>query len=80
MRSIFSFLAILIGALLTIKSDWFLNNFGRIEWAERYLGTEGGSRLFYKLLGLIIVLIAFLIITGLLQNWFLTFFAPFFQL
>ena len=80
MRSIFSFLAILIGALLTIKSDWFLNNFGRVEWAERYLGTEGGSRLFYKLLGLIIVLIAFLIITGLLQNWFLTFFAPFFQL
>ncbi|TSC96197.1 MAG: Uncharacterized protein Athens101410_127 [Parcubacteria group bacterium Athens1014_10] len=77
MYFIYYLLAILIGSLLTIKSEWFLNNFGRVEWAEKHLGLDGGSRLFYKLLGIAIIIIALLFMTGLMQNWLLGFFFPF---
>jgi len=52
---IFGIILIIIGPILVIKSEWFLENFGRIEWAEQKLGAEGGTRLFYKLLGLLFI-------------------------
>jgi len=70
----FCFLAITIGAILVIKSEWFFVNFGRVDWAEKYLGTGGGTRLFYKLLGITIILISFLVITGTMQKLLLKFF------
>ncbi|MBT4209448.1 MAG: hypothetical protein HOE19_00825 [Candidatus Komeilibacteria bacterium] len=54
-----------IGYLLVWKSNWLLNNFGRIGWAEAHLGTEGGSRLMYKLIGSIIIIAGFLHATNL---------------
>jgi len=59
---------VIIGAVFVIKTEWFLSNFGRVEWAERHLGFEGGSRLFYKLLGILIIILGFLVITGLWNN------------
>lgn len=59
-------LAIALGCVFIIKTDWFLNNFGRIGWAEQHLGTEGGSRLAYKLIGLAIIVIALMAVTGFL--------------
>jgi hypothetical protein len=59
-------LAIAVGCVFVIKTDWFLNNFGRIGWAEQHLGTEGGSRLMYKLIGLAIIIIALMAVTGFL--------------
>ena len=56
-----------IGALVTIKSEWFYQNFGSIPSADKYLGTEGGSRLAYKLIGIIIAIIGFLIMTNLVE-------------
>ena len=61
-----------VGYLLVWKSNWLLNNFGRIGWAEAHLGTEGGSRLMYKLIGFIIIMIGFLHATnlgGTFINW-----------
>ena len=52
------------GALLVIKTEWFLQNFGTIDWAEQNLGTNGGSRLAYKLLGIIAIFFGFLLMTG----------------
>lgn len=52
------------GAFLVIKTEWFVNNFGRIAWFEDKLGTEGGSRLGYKLIGLIALFIGILVLTG----------------
>ncbi|OGY41580.1 MAG: hypothetical protein A2Y82_01140 [Candidatus Buchananbacteria bacterium RBG_13_36_9] len=52
---IFGLILVVVGPLLVIKAEWFLENFGRIEWAEAHLGTEGGTRLFYKLLGIIFI-------------------------
>jgi len=55
-----------VGSFLVIKSEWMLQNFGAIAWAEQNLGFEGGSRLFYKLLGIVLVLIGFVIAFGLI--------------
>lgn len=54
-----------IGFVIVWKSDWLLNNFGRIDWADRHLGSEGGTRLMYKLIGIVIILAGFLQATNL---------------
>lgn len=55
---------VVVGVLLVLKTEWFLENFGTIAWAEENLGTSGGSRLMYKFIGLIGVFIGFLLITN----------------
>ena len=60
----FGILATAAGITLVIKSTWFYENFGSIAWAEEHLGSSGGSRLMYKLIGLIMIFIGFLLITG----------------
>lgn len=54
-----------IGFMPVWKTEWFLINFGRIGFAEKYLGYDGGSRLMYKIIGTIIIMIGFLYVTGL---------------
>lgn len=52
------------GAFLVIKTEWFINNFGRIAWFEANLGSDGGSRLGYKLVGILFIVIGIITITG----------------
>ena len=52
------------GAFVVIKSEWLLNNFGRIAWFEEKLGSDGGSRLGYKLIGVIILILGIIMMTG----------------
>lgn len=54
------------GFILVWKADWFLRNFGSIPSAEKYLGMEGGSRLFYKLIGILALVLGIMHATGLL--------------
>lgn len=64
-----------VGFMLVWKSNWLMNNFGRIPWAERHLGTEGGSRLLYKIIGFIVILGGFLHATNLAETfirWIIT--------
>lgn len=70
--------AIVVGSIMVIKSEWFLQNFGSIAWAEQHLGTEGGTRLAYKLMGIILIVGSLMIATGVMQNLFLSLFAPMF--
>ena len=60
-----------LGAVLIIKTEWFVQNFGTSEWAETHLGTSGGTRLFYKLIGIGIIFISFLAVTGMLGGFVL---------
>jgi len=46
------------------KTQWFLDILGFVSWAEEHLGS-GGSRMFYKLLGTLIIAIGFIIVTNL---------------
>jgi len=54
-----------IGFLFVWQSEWLLYNIGRVDWAEQNLGNSGGSRIFYKLLGILIILIGFSVMTNL---------------
>ena len=69
MHIIIGLIIILVGLLLVVKSDWFLNNFGRIGFFERHLSTEGGTRLGYKLLGMIVVFVGMMVLTNLIGGF-----------
>ena len=71
-------IGVAIGLIISIKSEWFLKAFGRVPFAEKYLGFEGGSRLFYKLLGVAIIILSILLFTGILENMILNFLGPMF--
>ena len=61
------FLGLLItaaGTFLVMKTEWFLNNFGRLSWFEDKLGSSGGSRLGYKLIGIVIIFVGIIFLTG----------------
>ncbi len=55
---------IAFGFLIVAKSEWMLNNFGRIGWFDQHLGLEGGTRLGYKLIGVLIIFFGFLVMTN----------------
>lgn len=61
---ILGILIIAAGAFFLIKTEWFIQNFGRIAWFEEKLGSDGGSRLGYKLIGLVAIFIGILMISG----------------
>ena len=62
-------LVIGVGSLLVIKTQWIYDFTGPIDWAEQHLGTEGGTRLFIKLIGVLMIIGTFLAITGILGGW-----------
>lgn len=59
----------MVGVGIVIKTEAVLSMFGRISFFERYLGTEGGSRLGYKLVGLLTIFIGFLIMTNMIGGF-----------
>ncbi len=52
------------GVFMVIKTEWLVNNFGRISWFEEKLGSEGGTRLGYKLIGILVLVIGIIVMTG----------------
>jgi hypothetical protein len=64
MRIIGGLILTAIGALIVIKSENLFKNLGRIAWFEKNFGTEGGSRLGYKLIGLVVIFFGLLMTTG----------------
>lgn len=66
----------IVGALVAIKANKILDMFGRILFFERYLGTEGGSRLGYKLIGILIAFIGILVMTNLIGGFLEWLLAP----
>ena len=62
---ILGIILIIAGGILVIKTNWIYNFFGAIPFAEKFLSSEGGSILAYKLIGLIIIFIGFLLVFNL---------------
>lgn len=70
MGSILLGLAIIAaGVGMVMKSEWMLDNFGRVAFFEKYLGLDGGTRLGYKLIGLAFIFIGALITFGLIDGF-----------
>lgn len=53
-----------LGAFLVIKTEWMMTNFGRISWFEDKLGSSGGSRTGYKIIGVVILFLGVIFVTG----------------
>ncbi len=65
MGQIFTGLLMFVGGVAIIfKTEWLISNFGRLEWFDQKLHSEGGSRLGYKLIGIILVFIGIIFATG----------------
>lgn len=69
-----------LGFVLIWKTEWFQNNFGSIAWAEEKFGSSGGSRLMYKGIGLLFIIMGFLAITNLHERAFVALFGGLFGL
>lgn len=69
MRYIIGIILVLAGVALVLKTEWFVQNFGTNAWAEEKLGTSGGSRLMYKLIGIAFIFFGFLAITNLIGGF-----------
>lgn len=76
MRYLFGIIGIVLGAVFVIKSEWFFSFFGRIDFADKHLGTEGGTRLMYKIIGIILVFVSLLYMTGGVEAFLLKVFVP----
>jgi len=67
---------IIVGVLMVLKTEALLDMFGRIEVFDKYLGTEGGSRLGYKIVGMIAIFIGVLTMTNMIGGFIQWVFAP----
>lgn len=63
MKYVLGIVMIAAGFFMVWKTDWFIRMFGSNSWAEAKLGG-GGTWTFYKLGGLLFILLAFLIMSG----------------
>lgn len=76
MRFILGLVIMAIGIFLMVKTEWMLSNFGRIAFFENKFGTEGGSRLGYKLVGMTFFFIGLLVATNLIGGFLQWIFSP----
>ncbi|HAZ28841.1 MAG TPA: hypothetical protein DCY48_03660 [Candidatus Magasanikbacteria bacterium] len=75
MKYIIALIAIAAGSLLIMKTEWFFENFGSSSWAEQH-GIP--TRSLYKFVGIAIILLALLGVSGILGSVILSIFAPLF--
>lgn len=63
LRIVIGLLIVGLGVLMVYKTQWFMSMMGRLPFAEKYFGG-GGTRLFYKLLGVFISMIGIMVVTN----------------
>ena len=78
-RIIVGLVIVVIGFSMVWKTLFYLRIFGRIRFAERYLSTEGGSRIFIKLLGTAAIFLGVFIATNLIQGTIVNLIGPLFS-
>jgi hypothetical protein len=59
---------------MVMKTEWILQNVGSNAWAEANLGTNGGSRLLYKLIGMALIFIGFVVVTNMYEGFMMAIF------
>ena len=67
-----------IGILFVIKTEPIYKFTGRIAWIEEHFSGFGGTRMFIKLLGILIVFVSLFYMTGMLQDVIVGIFGRFF--
>ncbi|MCX6785699.1 MAG: hypothetical protein NTZ18_02505 [Candidatus Komeilibacteria bacterium] len=79
MRFFLGLIGIAAGFLLIWQANWIVVNFGKTAWAEMHLGTEGGSRIMWKLIGLGVIILAMLYMFGFIEGVIWAIFSPLFN-
>ncbi|MAG28756.1 hypothetical protein CL632_01240 [bacterium] len=69
MKIVIGIILIIIGFMLVWKNEAVVGFTGYSAWAESKLGTMGGTRLMYKLIGLALIFGGLLAITNLHQGF-----------
>jgi len=64
------------GFYLVVKTNSMVSFFGRIAFFDKYLGTEGGTRLGYKLIGIFAIFIGALMMFGLIDGFLMWALSP----
>ncbi len=59
-RFFIALIGTIAGFMLVWKTEPVFGFTGRFDFAEKYLGTEGGSRLFIKIIGCIVILVSWM--------------------
>lgn len=80
MKYVLGIIVIAVGIFMIIKTEWIVENFGTSDWAEANMGTSGGSRLLYKLIGLAFIFGSMMMMTGMLGEIFISIFGRLFGL
>jgi hypothetical protein len=60
MRYFIGIAGTLAGFMMVWKTAAVLNFTGRIPFAEKYLGLEGGTRIFIKIIGCLVIFVSWL--------------------
>ncbi|MBU0596583.1 hypothetical protein KJ641_02135 [Patescibacteria group bacterium] len=79
MKYFFGILGVLIGTMMVIKTEWIVQAFGSSSWAETHLGSSGGTRLMYKLIGVLLIFVSMMGVTGLLGPFIMNTFGTLFN-
>jgi ABC-type dipeptide/oligopeptide/nickel transport system permease component len=67
LRVLFGIVVMVMGYFIVMKSETVFSWFGRIDWAEEKLGA-GQSRLFYKLVGILVAFTGIFIATNIISD------------
>jgi hypothetical protein len=59
---------IMVGTLITLKSEWLFQNFGSIAFFDKYFHTSGGGRFGYKIMGVLGTFLGILVLTNIHRN------------
>ena len=76
MRIVLGLIILVAGAGMVMKTEFLVNNFGRIPFFDKYLGSEGGTRLGYKIIGLLTAFIGILMVTNLYNDFMMWVLSP----
>lgn len=76
MRYILGGIGTLIGFMLIWKTTPVYNFTGQIEFAEKYLGTDGGTRLFIKIIGCVVIIVSWMYMLNMGESILRTLFLP----
>lgn len=69
MRYLLGIFMAIVGTAIVLKTEWIIANFGVSAWAEEKFGTSGGSRIMWKVIGIILIFFGFLVITNMIQGF-----------
>jgi len=79
MRFFIGLIIVVLGFLLVWKANPIVETFGHVPFAEKYLGADGGTRLFWKLIGILSIILGFMYMFGLIEGIIWTIFSPLFR-